>query len=74
MHENRGKSFNVPWTRKLFPLILNGVLENTLVCAPCSLNYHTVPKVHALSRSFWDSLDVFPLLCPTRALWALNGR
>ena len=28
--------FCVPWTRKSFPLIVNGVLENVLVCAQCS--------------------------------------
>jgi len=28
--------FSVPWTRKLFPLILNCVLENVLVCAQFS--------------------------------------
>jgi len=30
-------AFSVTWTRKLFPLILNGVLENVLVCAQFSL-------------------------------------
>jgi len=28
--------FSVSWTRKLFPLMLNGVLENVLVCAEYS--------------------------------------
>jgi len=30
-------AFSVPWTRKLISLILNGVLENVLVCAQFSL-------------------------------------
>jgi len=32
-------TFSVPSTRKWFPLILNGVLENVLVCALMSLNF-----------------------------------
>jgi len=47
--------FSVPWTRKGFPLRLNAVLENTLVCVDlCGklaiyLNvtlYHAVVKIH----------------------------
>jgi len=33
MDKNRGKSFLCPWTRKWFPLIVNGVLKDFLVCA-----------------------------------------
>jgi len=29
--------FSVPWTRKGFPIILNGELEKLLVCAQFSL-------------------------------------
>jgi len=49
-------AFSVPWTRKLFPLILNGVLENVLVCAQFSLKpAHGTVKcfIMPLFRLFW---------------------
>jgi len=59
--------FSVPWTRKLFPLTMNGVSENFLVCAQFSSKLaHGVPKVYALSRSYLDFLRYFifmPKLC-----------
>ena len=57
---------SVPWTRTLFPLSLNDVLENVLVCKQFSSNYPMVPKVYALSRShlyFWDT-RLFPIFMP----------
>ena len=33
--------FSVPWTRQCYPLILNGVLKNLLVCAPLKVSHST---------------------------------
>jgi len=68
---------SVPWTRILFPLILNGVLENVLVCAQLSSKLVHGTKNNALSHSyldFWGYLINFSFLCPHCPLGALIWR
>jgi len=49
---------SVPWTRKRYPLILNGVLEHVLVCAHFFFQtLNMVPKVYALLHSYLDCLE-----------------
>jgi len=57
-------SFSVPWTRIFFSLILNGELENVLMCAQFSLKLahgiNSLCLIAQLFRCFWDSLYLFP--------------
>jgi len=53
--------FSVPWTKKLFPLLLNDVLENVLVCAQFS------SKLANIAESlFWflGQYRFFPIFMP----------
>ena len=66
--------FSVPCTRTIFSLLLNGILENVLVCAQVKKNKQILPIVYAYSRSyldFWDNIDYVHFICPNCALGAL---
>jgi len=58
-------SFFAPWTRNGFPLILNGVLENTWFKHKKSSKLaHGILRLcfaTQLLRFFWDALDFFHL-------------
>jgi len=75
MHESWAKPIVVPWTRKGFPIHLNGVLEMyPSLCTIFHQNYQNLPNVHVLSFSylvFWATLVLFHFICPNRALVAL---
>ena len=54
MHVIWGKSFLCLWTRKWFPLIMNGKLEMSWFVHIFLQNKHRVPIVYAVLRSYLD--------------------
>jgi len=67
--------FSIPKTRKWFPLLLNGVLQNVLFCAQLSSTQahstYSVCFITQLFRFIWGYWKLFPILCPNCALWPL---
>ena len=54
MHVISGKTFMCPWTREWIPLIMKVVLEMSWFVLIFLKNYHMVPIVFALWRSYLD--------------------